>query len=235
LELDEPPGDVDELNRRAEAWVHRRVHQVRHRTTRVPPAERFEVEEKMLRPLPASRFDTAYVDVRRVHRNVPLIEYGTVRYSVPADLLGQAVEVRRAVDSALRRPLGRHRRRHPPHGTQRDRGGVGPRASPSGRKGRSGASPPPPHRRPPHPSPTRRSSRRRWCWTATTPWKHPTWPDTASTAPARAGRVDEPLRAAQRRPRIPPNGRRFRTVRPLGRGRPNRRVVPCRIPRPGSR
>ena len=99
LELDEPPGDVDEVNRRAEAWVHRRVHQVRHRTTRVPPAERFEVEEKMLRPLPASRFDTAYVDVRRVHRNVPLIEYGTVRYSVPADLLGQAVEVRRAVDS----------------------------------------------------------------------------------------------------------------------------------------
>lgn len=53
----------------------------------------------MLRPLPASRFDTAYVDVRRVHRNVPLIEYSAVLYSVPPDLLGQAVEVRREVDS----------------------------------------------------------------------------------------------------------------------------------------
>lgn len=99
LELDDPPADLDELNRRAVAWVQRRVHQVAHRTTRVPPAERFEVEERMLRPLPASRFDTAYVDVRRVHRNVPLIEYGAVRYSVPPDLLGQAVEVRREVDS----------------------------------------------------------------------------------------------------------------------------------------
>lgn len=53
----------------------------------------------MLRPLGASRFDTAYVDVRKVHRNVPLIEYGAVRYSVPPDLLGQAVEMRREVDS----------------------------------------------------------------------------------------------------------------------------------------
>jgi transposase len=99
LELDGPPADLDELNRRAVAWLDRRVHQVRHRTTRVTPAERFETEQRMLRPLPASRFDTAYVDVRRVHRNVPLIEYGAVRYSVPPDLLGQAVEVRREVDS----------------------------------------------------------------------------------------------------------------------------------------
>ncbi len=99
LELDGPPADIDELNRRAVSWVGRRVHQVAHRTTGVRPADRSEIEQRMLRPLPASRFDTAYVEVRRVHRNVPLIEYGAVRYSVPPDLLGQAVEVRREVDS----------------------------------------------------------------------------------------------------------------------------------------
>lgn len=99
IELDGPPADLDELNRRAGVWLERRVHQIPHRTTRMPPAERFETEQRMLRPIPASRFDTAYVDVRRVHRNVPLIEYGAVRYSVPPDLLGQAVEVRREVDS----------------------------------------------------------------------------------------------------------------------------------------
>ncbi len=101
IELDGPPADLDELNHRAGVWLDRRVHQVAHRTTRVPPAERFETEQRMLRPLPVSRFETAYVDVRRVHRNVPLIEYGAVRYSVPPDLLGQAVEVRRQVDSAM--------------------------------------------------------------------------------------------------------------------------------------
>ncbi|MPZ54736.1 MAG: IS21 family transposase [Acidimicrobiia bacterium] len=101
IELDGPPADLDELNHRAGVWLERRVYRVAHRTTRVPPAERFEVEQRMLRPLPASRFDTAYVDVRKVHRNVPLIEYGAVRYSVPPDLLGQAVEVRRQVDSTM--------------------------------------------------------------------------------------------------------------------------------------
>lgn len=101
IELDGPPADLDELNHRCGVWLDRRVHRVAHRTTRVPPAERFETEKRMLRPLPPSRFDTAYVDVRRVHRNVPLIEYGAVRYSVPPDLLGQAVEVRRQVDSKM--------------------------------------------------------------------------------------------------------------------------------------
>ena len=98
LELDGPPADLDELNHRAGVWLERRVHQVAHRTTGVAPTERFETEQRMLRPLPTSRFDTAYVDVRKVHRNVPLVEYGAVRYSVPPDLLGQAVEVRREVD-----------------------------------------------------------------------------------------------------------------------------------------
>ena len=35
--------------------------------------------------------------VRKVHRNIPWFEYQTVRYSVPPDLVGQTVEIRRPV------------------------------------------------------------------------------------------------------------------------------------------
>jgi transposase len=97
IELDGPPRDIAELNERAEAWVQRRVHQVAHRSTGVAPAERLEIEQRLLKPLPAARYVTDYLDVRRVHRNIPWIEYHGVRYSVPADLVGQTVEVRRAV------------------------------------------------------------------------------------------------------------------------------------------
>ena len=99
IELDGPPGSVDELNERAGVWVERRVHQVPHRTTGASPAERVEIERRLLKPLPRTRFDTDYVDVRKVHRNIPWIEYQAVRYSVPADLIGQTVEVRRPVGS----------------------------------------------------------------------------------------------------------------------------------------
>lgn len=99
IELDGPPADVDELNDRAGAWLGRRVHQVPHRTTGVRPAERLEVERRLLKPLPRTRFDTDYVEVRKVHRNIPWIEYQGIRYSVPADLVGQTVEVRRPVGS----------------------------------------------------------------------------------------------------------------------------------------
>jgi len=50
-------------------------------------------------PLPARRFDTDYVETRRVHQVLPFIEWDTVRYSVPADCLGQLVEVRHPVDT----------------------------------------------------------------------------------------------------------------------------------------
>ena len=99
IELDGPPRNVDELNERAAVWVERRVHQVPHRTTGVPPAERLEVERRLLKPLPIVRYVTDYVDVRRVHRNIPWFEYQAVKYSVPADLVGQTVEIRRSVAS----------------------------------------------------------------------------------------------------------------------------------------
>jgi transposase len=93
------PGDLDELNGRARLWVDERVHDRGHRTTGVAPIDRLAAEHGFLQPLPRRRFDTDYVETRRVHRVLPFIEWDRVRYSVPADCLGQLVEVRRAVDA----------------------------------------------------------------------------------------------------------------------------------------
>lgn len=92
-----PPADLADLNARAQAWLERRVHAVAHRITGVPPTQRLETERQLLAPLPSTRFDTAYVEPRRVHTAIPLITYGGVRYSVPVRCLGQTVEVRREV------------------------------------------------------------------------------------------------------------------------------------------
>ena len=97
-ELD-PPGSVAELNARAAAYLAQRVHARAHRSTGVPPAERLEVERPFLALLPRLRFDTAYVEARRVHRALPLIEWAGVRYSVPPEVLGAMVECRVEVDA----------------------------------------------------------------------------------------------------------------------------------------
>ena len=95
------PTGVDELNRRAQLWLDERVHAVASRTTGVAPSERAAVETGFLAPLPAVRFDTDYIATRRVHNIVPLVAVDAVRYSVPPNMLGQLVEIRRSVDSAL--------------------------------------------------------------------------------------------------------------------------------------
>lgn len=99
VELDSIPADLAELNRRAERWLAARVHQVPSRSTGEPPAERLALERAFLSPLPRVRFDTDYVDTRRVHNIVPFISVDGGRYSVPPEVLGQLVEVRRAVDA----------------------------------------------------------------------------------------------------------------------------------------
>lgn len=95
------PTGVDELNRRAQQWLEERVHAVASRATGVAPAERAAVEAGFLAPLPAVRFDTDYVSTRRVHSIVPLVSVDGVRYSVPPNMLGQLVEIRRCVDSEV--------------------------------------------------------------------------------------------------------------------------------------
>jgi len=93
------PDSVDELNHRGQLWVHERVHGRVHRSTGVTPAARFETERGFLSPLPRRRFDTDYVETRRVHRALPFITWDGVRYSVPPECLGQAVEARVGVDN----------------------------------------------------------------------------------------------------------------------------------------
>jgi transposase len=93
------PSSIDELNTRAQAWVDQRVHARPHRSTGVKPSERFTAEQGFLSGLPVRRFDTDYVETRRVHRALPFITWNGVRYSVPPACLGQTVEVRQAVDA----------------------------------------------------------------------------------------------------------------------------------------
>lgn len=99
VELDGVPQDLAELNRRAERWLEARVHGVKSRTTGEPPADRLVIERPFLSPLPRVRFDTDYVETRRVHNIVPFISVDGGRYGLPANVLGQLVEIRRPVDS----------------------------------------------------------------------------------------------------------------------------------------
>jgi transposase len=93
------PDSIDALNGRADRWVTERVHGRVHRSTAIAPAARFEAERHFLAALPATRFDTDYVETRRVHQALPLVTWDSVRYSVPPACLGQQVETRLAVDA----------------------------------------------------------------------------------------------------------------------------------------
>ncbi|MBF6558405.1 MAG: hypothetical protein IVW52_20105 [Acidimicrobiales bacterium] len=77
-----------ELNRWAGLWITDRIHGRLHRGMGEVPAERFMIEAPMLQPLPRRRFDTAYVETRRVHVAIPRIEWRGVHYSVPPQCLG---------------------------------------------------------------------------------------------------------------------------------------------------
>jgi transposase len=91
------PATLDELNERASRWLQERIHPRLHRGTGAIPRERLVAEVPLLGALPRKRFDTAYVEARRVHVAIPQIEWRGVRYSVPPRCLGQRVEVRQEV------------------------------------------------------------------------------------------------------------------------------------------
>jgi transposase len=93
------PRSIAELNARGERFLAERVHGRPHATTGVAPAERLEVERRFLGALPRRRFDTAYVETRRVHPRLALVEWGGVPYSVPPEVVGSAVTCRVEVDT----------------------------------------------------------------------------------------------------------------------------------------
>lgn len=97
----DPPTSVSEINTRGEAFLANRVHNRPHRTTGVAPIERLPLEAPMMAVLPRVRFDAAYIEVRRVHPVLPLVEWRGVSYSVPPVALGQTVECRAALGEGL--------------------------------------------------------------------------------------------------------------------------------------
>ena len=99
MDLD-PPGDIAELNRRADAWLAKHAHAVVHRTTKTTPDARFVIEQPLLGRLPRVRFDTARREPRRVGR-FPLIEWDGVFYSLPPRAVGHIVEGRQPVIGAV--------------------------------------------------------------------------------------------------------------------------------------
>ena len=98
VEFDGIPVDLDDLNRRAAVWLDERVHAVESRTTGEKPVDRLVVERDFLGPLPRVRFDSDYVEVRRVHNVLPFVSIDANRYSVPPEALGHKVEIRRKVN-----------------------------------------------------------------------------------------------------------------------------------------
>jgi hypothetical protein len=100
VELDGIPHDLAELNRRGELWLDARVHRLASRTTGERPADRLVLERPFLTALPRMRFDTDYVETRRVHSIVPHISVDGGLYGVPAEVRDQLVEIRRRVDTA---------------------------------------------------------------------------------------------------------------------------------------
>jgi hypothetical protein len=99
VEIGGIPTGIAELNRRAAAWLDERVHRVPSRSTGQAPAARLQLERTFLAALPRDRFDTDYVETRRVHNILPFISVEGSRYSVPTSVLGQKVEIRRSVGS----------------------------------------------------------------------------------------------------------------------------------------
>lgn len=89
------------LNQLAEQWLAEEADQRVQGTVKEIVAERFVREAPCLKPLPAHRYDTSYLELRRVGWDGYVNVRGN-RYSVPGELAGQTVAVRLGLDDRLR-------------------------------------------------------------------------------------------------------------------------------------
>lgn len=89
------------LNQLAEQWLREEADPRLQGTVKEVVAERFEREQPSLKPLPAIRYDTSYLEYRQAAWD-GYIEVRGNRYSVPAALAGQRVAVRIGLDGLLR-------------------------------------------------------------------------------------------------------------------------------------
>jgi hypothetical protein len=90
----------EHLNQTAEAWLAQEADPRVHGTTGEVVAERFIAEAAKLRPLPPTRYDTAYRLTRQVSWDGYVDVHGR-RFSVPHTQAGRTVAVRLALDGTL--------------------------------------------------------------------------------------------------------------------------------------
>lgn len=95
------------LNQLAEQWRREEADQRRHGTVQEIVADRFARAASMLRPLPATRYDTAYREIRQVSWDAYIDVRGR-RYSVPAHLAGRPVHIRLTFEGELAVYDGEH-------------------------------------------------------------------------------------------------------------------------------
>jgi transposase len=88
------------LNQLAEHWLQDEADRRCHGTVQEIVAERFAREAPTLRPLSATRYDTAYREVRQVSWDA-YIDVRGHRYSVPAHVAGRPVQIRLTLDGDL--------------------------------------------------------------------------------------------------------------------------------------
>jgi transposase len=89
------------LNQLADRWLAEEADPRVHGTVKEVVAERFEREKPALAALPLQRYDTSYRETRQVDWDAYINVRGN-RYSVPAHLVGQVVQVRIGLDDSLR-------------------------------------------------------------------------------------------------------------------------------------
>ena len=89
------------LNTLAEQWLRQEADQRVQGTLKEVVSERFAGEQPTLLSLPSIRYDTAYVENRRVSWD-GYIEVRGNRYSVPDHLTGEMVRVRIGLDDQVR-------------------------------------------------------------------------------------------------------------------------------------
>ncbi|HEY8549791.1 MAG TPA: hypothetical protein VIL35_07560 [Vicinamibacterales bacterium] len=89
------------LEQLAEQWLRDEAGLRVHGTVRERVTDRFAAEAPALQPLPPTRYDTSYWELRQVAWDAYVDVRGN-RYSVPAALVGRRVSVRIGLDGTLR-------------------------------------------------------------------------------------------------------------------------------------
>jgi len=89
------------LNQQAERWLAEEADRRVHGTVKEVVAERFKREYPLLKGLPAQRYDTSYLELRKASWDGYIHVCGN-RYSVPIKLAGETVVVRIGLDDEIR-------------------------------------------------------------------------------------------------------------------------------------